>query len=382
MNAFKVRAAVTALFLGVAAAGAVCVSVVPADAAVRAVVGKPLNEAKNLAASGNYSAAMAKVHEAEGASGLTGEERNIISQMKEYIAVKSGGAGEVNSAIGAKAKFAADFRAGKWGQVIADADMLRKYGALDGQSMAAIAGAYYRSGNNAGCVRYIRSNFGSGAGEEVLRLQMTCAYGAGDDEAQTSALQELVGRTGKPEYWSQLLKAAERTRGLKDHQTLDIYRLKLLTGSLAGDDYITLTTLALQFNCSAEAVSVAQKGIAANAIKGERAQRLLKTAQDSAARDQAGFAAAMAAAQKGNDGDALVKLGESLWGEGKFKDGIAAVQAGLSKSKVDADNAEIRLGMNYLGGGQKPDAERAFDKVKTDPKQTLIAHLWALYARK
>jgi hypothetical protein len=382
MNAFKLSAAATALFLGLAAASAVCMTATPVAAAVRGVVGKPLNEAKNLAAAGNYSAAMAKVHEAEGASNLTGEERNIISQMKEYIAVKSGGAGEVNSAIGAKAKFAADFRAGKWGQVIADADMLRKYGALDGQSMAAIAGAYYRSGNNAGCVRYIRSNFGSGAGEEVLKLQMTCAYGAGDDEAQTAALQELVGRTGKPEYWGQLLKSAERTRGLKDHQTLDIYRLKLLTGSLAGDDYITLTTLALQFNCSAEAVGIAQKGIASNAIKGERAQRLLKTAQDAAAKDQAGAAARMAAAQKGNDGDQLVAIGEAMWGEGKFKDGIAAIQAGQQKSKVDAENAEIRLGMNYLGAGDKGNATRAFGQVKTDPKQTLIAHLWALYARK
>ncbi len=382
MNALKVRAALTALFLGCAVAGAVCVSTVPADAAVRAVVGKPLNEAKNLAASGNYSAAMAKVHEAEGAAGLTGEERTIIGQMKEYIAVKSGGAGEVNSAIGAKAKFAADFRAGKWGQVIADADMLRKYGALDGQSMAAIAGAYYRSGNNAGCVRYIRSNFGSGAGEDILRLQMTCAYGAGDDEAQTAALQELVSRTGKPEYWSQLLKSAERTRGLKDHQTLDIYRLKLLTGSLTGDDYITLTTLALQFNCSAEAVGIAQKGIAANAIKGDRAQRLLKTAQDAAAKDQASLAGRMAAAQKGNDGDPLVAIGEALWGQNNFKDGIAAVQAGMTKGKVDAENADIRLGMNYLGAGQKAEAQKAFGQVKADPKQTLIAHLWALYARK
>src|SRR5690349_6030135 len=105
----KLRAFATALVLGTAAIAAVSVAtVIPAEAALRSSVGKPLQEAKNLAAAGNYSAAMAKVHEAESVGGLTGEERNIINQMKEYISVKSGASGDANSAIGAKAKFAND----------------------------------------------------------------------------------------------------------------------------------------------------------------------------------------------------------------------------------------------------------------------------------
>ncbi len=373
-----------AFLLGAATvAAAAGVTVAPAEAAVRAAVGKPLNEAKNLAASGNYSAAMARVHEAEGISGLTGEERNIISQMKEYIAVKSGGAGEVNSALGAKAKFAADFRAGHWNAVISDADMLRKYGALDGQSMAAIAGAYYRAGNMPGCVRYIHNNFGNSAGEEILKLQMTCAYQAGDTDSQTSALEQLVARTGKAEYWTQLLKAAERTRGLSDHETLDIYRIKLLTNSMANsDDYILLTTLAIQFGSPNEALKVVQTGIQSKVMSGERSLRLLKAAQDAANADAASFAARSSAANKAPTGDALVKLGEDLWGAAKYKDAIDAIQAGIKKDKTDLNNAQIRLGMAYLGNGQKDLALRTFAQVKDDPKQVMIAHLWALYARK
>ncbi len=88
--AFRTRTA--AFFLGAAViAGAGLSLTVPAEAAVRAVVGKPLQEAQSMAASGNYSGAMAKVHQAEGASGLTGEESRVISQMRAYIQAKQGG---------------------------------------------------------------------------------------------------------------------------------------------------------------------------------------------------------------------------------------------------------------------------------------------------
>ena len=46
------------------------------------------------------------------------------------------------------------------------------------------------------------------------------------------------------------------------------------------------------------------------------------------------------------------------------------------------NEAQIRLGMAYLGAGQKDAAQRAFAKVKDDPKAVMVAHLWALYARR
>ena len=70
----------------------------------------------------------------------------------------------------------------------------------------------------------------------MLRLQMTCASQSGDDAAMRNALEQLVGSTGKAEYWSRLLRLAERAKGLSDHQTLDIYRIKFLTGSITGAD--------------------------------------------------------------------------------------------------------------------------------------------------
>ena len=63
MTALKLRAALTAILLATASAGAAAlVMAVPAQAqsSVRAVVGKPLTEAKALAGQKNWKAAMAR----------------------------------------------------------------------------------------------------------------------------------------------------------------------------------------------------------------------------------------------------------------------------------------------------------------------------------
>ena len=105
MIAKKIRAVVTALVLGTAA---MAVATMPADAAMRSAVGRPLQEALSLAGSGNYSAAMNKVKQAEGVGGLTAEESKAVKQMKEYLAAKSGGTVGGDTSTGALAKFNAD----------------------------------------------------------------------------------------------------------------------------------------------------------------------------------------------------------------------------------------------------------------------------------
>ena len=373
-----IRSAATVLALGTAAlvAGSVVLSA-PAEAAVRSVVGKPLNEAKSLAASGNYSAALARVSAAEAVGGLTPEERSVVSAMRQYIEVKSG-----TGALGVKAKFANDYNAKRYREAIADGELLRKQGELDGSSMQIIAQAYYQLGDYRGCSHYIMSNFGSGAGEGVLQLQMRCAYESQDNESMRTALESLVSRTNKPEYWGQLLSTAQGTKGLSDHQTLDIYRLRLLTNTVTkADDYNLLAQLALQLGFAAEAQAVIEKGIAAKVLTGDRTTRLLTMAKGQAGANAAKAAAAMAAANAAPNGDALVKLGEDTWGQGHYPDAIKLIQAGIQKGPTDKDNALIRLGVAYFSAGQKDQAVRSFEKADGDAKQKIIAHLWTIFAR-
>ncbi len=391
MTVRTLRAVATALLLGAATIGAAVVLVGPAQAAaVSAKVGTALKEALSLAGTGNYKGAMAKVNEAEAVPNKTADDNAMISQTKQYIGVKSGDA-SIGGAAGAKAKFANDYNARKYKDVIDDADLLRKNNALDASSQQIIAQAYYMSGDKAGCVKYIKNNFSS-PGDTTLQLLMRCAYDAGDDATQRSALETLVAHTGKPEYWSNLLKLSEHASGMRDHDTLDIYRLKLLTGTIADDkdpkitkdNYITLAQLSVQLGFPAEAQSVLEKGQAAKVLNDDRSNRLLTLAKTQAGANAANAAKTLATAQAAPQGDALVKIGEDQWGQGKAKDAIATIQDGLKKPLTDKSNAQIRLGMAYLGAGQKADAVKAFDAVKgpAGDKGAMIAHLWSLYARR
>ena len=377
----SLRAAATAFVLGSAAVAlSTMVMTVTAEAAIRPAVGKPLKSALSLAGSGNYKAALGQVDAAESVGGLTSEERSAINQMRNYIAVKSssGGAG----GVGVKAKFANDYNAGRYQAVIADGEELRKAGALDAQSMQIVAQAYYLSHNYKGCTNYLQNHFGSGASETILQLQMRCAYESQDNASMRSALEQLVSRTNKPEYWNQLLSAVQGTKGLSDPQTLDIYRIRLMTGTLVkADDYQLLAQLGLQLGFAAEAQGVIQKGIDAKVLTGDRVNRLMKLAQTQAAASAANYAKALAAANGAKTGDALVKLGEDNWGQGKFPDALSLIQAGIAKGVTDSSTAQVRLGMAYLGLKQKDQAIRAFVKADGSDPAKVVAHIWEIYAR-
>jgi len=377
MKLHTLRAAATALLLGTAVLGATAVS---AQTTVSSAVGAAVNEAKSLVNQKRYKEAMSRL---DAAPAKTAGERSVIDQMKQYVAVQSGDA-SIGGALGARAKFAQDAAAGRWDAVIAGGEALRKNNALDAQSMLVIAQAYYRKNDPAGCMRYIRSNLGAGGGGEAgLQLLQRCAYDAKDEAAERGALEQLVARTGKAEYWNQLLRLAQRSRGLTDQNTLDIYRLKALTGNLkSADEVMTYAQIALVRQMPAEAISVIETGIKDKTLPAnDRTNRLLKLAQDRNAEANAGAAKALAAARGAPNGDALVTVGQQLATQGKGKEAVDTIRAGISKKPTNMADAQLRLGHALLVAGQKADAARTLGAVKGDEKSMMIAKLYATYAR-
>ena len=378
MTALNLRNALTAILLGTASVGAATIlAAVPAQAAtVSAKVGPLLKEAQSLISAKNYKAASAKLSEAEAAAS-TPDDRAIINQFKNLIAVNSA---DPNTAGGAKAKFAQDYNAGRYKDVIADAEYLRKFNEFDAQSQLIVGQAYYKAQDYAGCVKYAK---GLGGNDTALELQARCAYEIGDEATQRTALETLVSRSNKPEYWKLLLKITERTKGLNDHNTLDINRIRYMTGNVVTkDDYVLLAQLALQLGNAAEAQTYIQKGVDSKVLNDDRTQRLLALAKQQSAANAANEAKNLAAANAAPQGDDLVKLGENMIGEGKAKDAVGVIQNGLKKPLKDQANAQIRLGQAYLAAGQKSDAIAAFGKVKTPDASAVVAHLWTLVARK
>ena len=377
----KLRAAATALLLGMAVvtAGGV-LSATPAEAAgVRPAVGNPLNDAMKATKAGNYSAAQSSLRQAENASNLTETEKQTIAATRKWIESQAGGA-IVSSAIGAQAKFDADYRARRYRDAIGDEDLLRKYGALNGTSMVIIAQAYYQSGDNRGCVRYANSH--SGAGAAMLDLALRCAYETHDQALMRDAAESLVAASGTPKNWDQLLRQAESTKQLSDPQTLDIYRIRYMSGAMTkADEYMTLAQLLIAARLPSEARAVVEKGMQVKLLVDARAQRLYGVTKQNEAQNLAGLGKAAAAAQKAPKGDDLVKLGEDYTGMGKFPEAIQAIQAGIAKGVSDSDNSQVRLAVAYFGSKQKPQALAALAKANKTPNGEMVARLWSLYIR-
>jgi len=377
----KLRALATALLFATATAGVAVMASTPVEAAtVRPQVGQALQAAIKDAAAGNGSAALAKIHEAESVGGLTSAEQQAIEQTKNYVAAKTGAGG---GAVGAKAKFANDYNAGRYSAVVGeDADALRKAGALDGQSELIIAQAYYLMHNFEECVRYIHEM--GRVGQGTLELLNRCAYEAHDEQSQQAALEQLVVDYNQTKYWSDLLSSADRTGGMSTSDTLDTYRLRFLTGTMRNaSDYETATEIAVQLGFASEAVNYAQKGIDTKALDAARGAKLLNLAKSQAAADVAALPKTQAAAAAAKSGDADVKLGEDLWGMGKYQDAVTVIKAGIAKGTTNPDEAQIRLAMAYSGLHQRDQAVQALKAVsKTAPPHTqTIARLWSIYVR-
>jgi hypothetical protein len=390
MSSSSLRAVALTLLLatGCASGLAVFPPIAAEAAGVRPQVGKPLQAAIQEASRGNASGANAAVRQAESVGGLTAAEEQAIAQTKSFIAAKTGNfSGGGGSATAAAAKFAADYNAGRYTTVTGeDVDLLKKYGAFTAQDQIIVAQAYYQSGRAAQAVAYLKPLVsGPRPSQDALNLLQSAAYKANDNDARRFALEKLVTNYPSQKSWADLLQLAENARGLKDRQTLNLYRLRLRTGTMTNvDDYTTAAEMALEYGSAAEAADIVQKGIDAKVLSGDRAQKLLNTAKAQDATEQASFAKSAAAAAKARTGDDAINLGEEMAGAGQAhaQDAVNEMQQGVRKGATDPGDAQIELGLAYLDAGQKDAAIRAFNAVPAqDTNNAMIAHFWAIYAR-
>jgi len=132
-----------------------------ANRTISAQVGPLLIEAKALGEAGNYEGALAKVNDAEAVKS-TPDDAYVINQMKQYFEVKS--------------SHPSPAQAGRFKDVIADGELLRKFNALDVQSQLVVGQAYFKAGDLAGCAKYIQENFGASPSEDASELLERCKY--------------------------------------------------------------------------------------------------------------------------------------------------------------------------------------------------------------
>lgn len=221
--------------------------------------------------------------------------------------------------------------------------------------------------------------------ENWLQIVMSSRFNLDDRDGIGEALKKLVRYHPKDEYWANLLDIYRR-KADGDRVTLGYYRLMNDVGALKDKgDYVEMAQLAIDAGVPGEAQLVVEKGVEQGTLKSAdkteqgRYERLLNSAKKLASDDQASLAQLSREAEKATGGQPSVALGQAYLSYGRYQDAITSLSSGIAKGGLlDADEAQISLGIAYMKVGKKDLARKAFQAVKDASKWEQLAELWTL----
>jgi len=400
--------AVLAATLSAAVLPAIVVSAPAHAEMMRPEVGKPLAKAKALLASHRYAEALAQVRVAASQRGLTENEQFIIEELRGSIAQQAGDtamamhsykamldsgrvpASETPKLWQALASMA--YSAKQWPQVIAYTAAYFKAGGTSAEMRAFPIQAYYLQGDYASAARLQLAQItqtikaGGRPTEAALDLLANCQERIHDTAGFQTTMTELVMYYPKPDYWQNLIHAAQTRAGFSSRLNLDIQRLQLALGYLVKpDDYMEMTEVALQVPLPGEAKIIVDqgyaKGILGTGPEAPRQQRLRALVEKTYAANLASLPAQLTDAATDHDGNRLLGFGEEAVSYGQYDKGIAAMTAAMAKDQLrHPEDAKLQLGLAYLKAGNKPLAIKTLRTVGGNEGAAEIAKLWVLYA--
>ena len=369
--------------------------------AVRAEVGKPLQQAAELLKANRAKDALAKVREADAVANKTPAEQLTIERMRGAAAAR---AGETQTAIRSFETVLASGKVGQAEQAQVAASLAHLYaqakdwskarewaqkakqqgaGAADMDKLLAYVNS--QTGDFAAIARDAQASIEAAekAGrrpEENDLLALADAQRRTNNTAgQMATLEKLVANYPKKDYWAAVLSRIQGKPGFSGRLALDVDRLKRETKVLdKTEEYVELAQLALQESQAAEAKAVLDEGFARGLLgkgaEADRQKRLLALATQRAADAPKALAEAEAEAK---DGTALVRIGMGYSGLGQHDKAIALIQKGIARGDLrNPEDAKLHLGIAYLRAGNKAKAAEAFRSVKGTDGAADLARLW------
>lgn len=374
-------------------------------------VGKPLNEAVKLTdavktakndaeKAKDFSDALEKVKEADAVKDKTPFEDYQVAKFLGFIAINqpmpdytaaaaaynrqiaSGGAPDAEKAGVYKVAMRLNYQEKNFPEAIKDGAALEMLEPFDDTEYLVMIQAYYSTDDFTHAAdmakKEIAAKIASGMkpSEDVLGLLLNSQIKSKNEAGAREALDQLAMISTKPDVWGQEMDFALGTKGMTDHQLLNLYRLSMLTGTMKDTDFAAMATIDLQNGLPKEAIAVLNKG--------NKTGDLMTQANQLAARDEQTLPALATEAAKHMDGEVDVKLGESYYTYGRFDDAIAALQKGIQKGGLkDAADAETTLGIVLLAAGKKDQAVAEFDKAAAAQSAAgQVAHVWTLYGKR
>jgi hypothetical protein len=183
------------------------------------------------------------------------------------------------------------------------------------------------------------------------------------------------------ENWRSALVIFGDANHFDDQTQLDLMRLQRAAGALSGErDYYEYAILADKVGLPGEAKAVVDEGKAKGAYNaGSKAVNDIGTAAGAkVAADRASLAAAEKNAASAANGRAALGTADAYFGYGDYAKAAALYKLALQKGGVDANTANLRLGMALARAGQGAEAKQAFSQVTSGPRAEL-AQFWTLW---
>lgn len=180
--------------------------------------------------------------------------------------------------------------------------------------------------------------------------------------------------------WRTALKIYDQSSNLQAADKIDLFRLQRLTNSFEGEgDYYPYVDALLTKGLPGEAKAVLDEAFAASKL--DRTKPVWKDMQSAAANRVAADRASLTAGEKAALAAAAARpalnTGDAFLAYGDYAKAAALYRAALGKSGVDADLANLRLGIALTRAGDKAGATAAFNSVKGS--RAGLAQMWLLY---
>ena len=215
--------------------------------------------------------------------------------------------------------------------------------------------------------------------ESWYKRALQIAFRAKLPSAPAAAIQ-WVSAYPSQKNWRDTIVIYQNASGQEDAALIDTMRLARAVGALQGEnDYYRYTNTLVVKGFPGEAKAVLDEGFAAKAIDKSRAtfSQIYSLASTRSQGDRASLAASATAAKAAPEARKAMVTAEAYYGYGDYAQAADLLRIALTKTGVDKDLANLRLGMALLGAGDKAGATAAFNA--SGGAQAQVAKLWLTY---
>lgn len=368
--------------------------------ALRAEIGKPLQQAQSQMKAGKHKDALVTLRGLDKVGGKTPNENFLIERVRASAASSAGDYGTAANSFEAliasgklNANERSQFAEGLVGIYMRGGDLNKANSTIqrllkekdDPKLRAYLLQNYYKQGNVAALEQELHAAERSGRlNEDQLGMLANVQLKKNDKAGYVQTIEKLAANYPKANYWTDLLNRVQGKPGFSSRLNVDVFRLKLANNLLKKpSEFMEMAQLVLQAKAPAEALKVIDKGYKIGALgtgtDAGRHQRLKDLALKNLADQNKAFAALEAEYNGAKDFDQLAGLGYALVQAGQADKGLKLMEHAIKAGKLKyPDEAKLRLGEAYAVAGKKQQAISTLKGVGGKDGSADLARYWIM----